>query len=161
MANRRCWSYRVGSKPYTVTVYERKPGGMLYARAWDPALSGGRGGLRRISLTHRDRAAAKSYASEQHARLVQGQSELRSGRISLARLFALYLEYRSPRKRAKERKGDARRARLFARVLGPDKEPMRITLAEWEAFIEQRRTGRLSARMGASRVSRDRFGSER
>ena len=42
------WKYAVGEKPEgTVTVYEREPGGLLYARAFDPSLESGKGGYRR------------------------------------------------------------------------------------------------------------------
>ena len=48
----------------SVTVYEREPAGLLYARAFDRGMASGRGGYRRVSLSHRDRERAKTYAME-------------------------------------------------------------------------------------------------
>ena len=31
----KCWKHSAGSRPNTVTVFEREPGGMIYARAWN------------------------------------------------------------------------------------------------------------------------------
>jgi hypothetical protein len=57
------WNHAEGEKGWTVTVYERAAGGLLYARAFDPSLRNGRGGYRRHSLGHRDQEKAKVYAS--------------------------------------------------------------------------------------------------
>ena len=63
MARRkRRWSYQAGTRPHTVTVYERERGGVLQAAAWDPSMRGGQGGQRRMSLGHRDRERAEAYA---------------------------------------------------------------------------------------------------
>lgn len=99
---RKCWTHAEGEKGATVTVYERRPGGILYARAFDPTRAGGKGGYVRRSLKHRDQERAKTYALEQAAKLRQGQNELAEGKISLARLFALYETHRTPRKSAGE-----------------------------------------------------------
>ena len=32
---RKKWSYSAGERPHTVRVYERIPGGVLWARVWD------------------------------------------------------------------------------------------------------------------------------
>lgn len=147
---KRRWSYTVGERPYTVTVYERQPGGVLYASAWDTTLRGGRGGQRRVSLKHRDRDLAKKYAAEQHAKLVAGQAAITAGRVTLKRLFALYAEYARTRDGEEptmaEKKAGARRAELFVRVFGADKDPHKITEAEWHRFIKERRSGAIDAR---------------
>src|SRR6267143_3261864 len=94
----KCWSHAEGEKGETVPVYERRPGGLLYARAFDPTLAGGKGGYRRVSLKHRARERAKTYALEQAAKLRQGRNELAEGKITLARLLAFYQVHRTPRK---------------------------------------------------------------
>src|SRR2546428_6693660 len=94
----KCWSFAEGEKGSTVTVYEREPGGLLYARAFDLTLAGGKGGYRRVSLKHRNKERAKTYALEQAAKLRQGCNELAEGKTTLARLFGLYLAHRTPRK---------------------------------------------------------------
>lgn len=75
------WSYSAGSKPYTIVVYEREPGGTLYIRAWDPTKSRGNrpGGWIRKSLGHRDREVATAYALEQAGKLRKGDAELQRG----------------------------------------------------------------------------------
>ncbi len=141
----QCWSHPEGEKGETITVYERRPGGLLYARAFDSTLAGGKGGYRRVSLKHRDQERAKTYALEQAAKLRQGQNELSEGRTTLARLFALYQTHRTPRKSPGDQVEDRRRAQMFARVLGPHKDPHLISLGEWEAFIAARRSGAIGA----------------
>ncbi len=76
-----------GGKGYTVTVYEREAGGLLYARAFDPSLQAGRGGYRRVSLGHRDRERGKTYALDQAAKLREGRADVTAGANTLARLF--------------------------------------------------------------------------
>ena len=163
---KRLWSFSTGHRGCTVTVYEREPKGVLYARAFDSTLRDGGGGYRRVSLGHRDQTRAERYAVEQAARLQSGQSEITSGRITLARMFALYRQHRTPRKTQGEQLDDARRIDLWTRVLGARKDPHKIMLAEWEAFIDARRSGSIDSRglpvaegkrrpVGARRVEAD------
>src|SRR3989442_216776 len=137
----KCWRHTEGEKGVTVTVYERRPGGLLYARAFDPSLAGGKGGYVRRSLKHRDQERAKTYALEQAAKLRRGLNELAEGKVTLSKVLGLYLAFRTPRKSETERDADDRRAKLWTRVLGPNKEPCLISLAEWERFIDQRSSG--------------------
>ena len=144
MAKAKRWSYAAGDKGYTVTVYERVAGGLLYARAYDPSLQAGRGGYRRVSLGHRDRERAKTYALEQAAKLREGRANLAYNTITLAHLFALYQTHRTPRKSAGEQSEDKRRVQLWSRVFGPKKDPHLISLGEWEAFIDARGAGAIT-----------------
>lgn len=140
---KRLWSHSEGSKGSTVVVYERKQGGPLYARAFDPSLAGGTGGYRRISLSHTDRIRAETYALEQAAKLRQGLSDLTAGKVTLVQLFVAYRTHRTPRKTSGEQEEDQRRIDMWTRFLGPRKDPHVITLKEWEEFQEQRGTGML------------------
>ncbi len=144
MPRKRLWTHSEGEKGGTVTIYERRPGGPLYARAFDPTLASGKGGYRRITLGHSDRETAKTYALEQAAKLRVGRSELATGKVSLARLFAEYMTQHSPRKTAGEQKQDARRVKLWTRFLGSPKDPHGITLAEWQRFIDLRASGAMA-----------------
>ncbi|MGH7498602.1 MAG: tyrosine-type recombinase/integrase [Gemmatimonadales bacterium] len=126
-------------------MYEREAGGVLWARTWDPALYG-TGNYRRLSLGHRNKTAARAYAMDQAAKLERGAAELLAGRISLARLFGLYLAHHSPRKTADEQGEDRRRVELWTRVLGADKDPHKIIRRELEAFVDARRSGAIDAR---------------
>jgi len=136
----KTWSYSVGTAPNTVCVYERLPGGPLYARIWE--------GTRhlRLSLKHRDKEAARAYAAQEHAKLIAGDEQARQGKVSLARLFALYETHRTPQKSATEQKEDRRRTELWTRHLGSDKDPMRISGREWENLIQGRSTGEIGPR---------------
>lgn len=140
------WSHSEGQRPNKVTVFERRPGGNLYVRVWDASLREGRGGWRKRSLKHKDRERAKTYAKEQAGKLAAGDEGLRSGQQTLARLFALYKRYRTPKKGEREQRADVRRIELWSRFLGGKKDPHRITRAEWERFIERRRSGAIDAR---------------
>src|SRR5437660_8676020 len=71
-----CWSHSEGERPFTVTVYEREAGGLIYARVWDATARGGEGNWRRISLGHRDKKRAKKYAREEVPKLEQGASAI-------------------------------------------------------------------------------------
>ncbi len=144
--SRRCWTCSAGERPHSVIVYERRSGGPIYVRVWDSTRAGGRGGWIRRSLGHKDRERARVYALGQAAKLRQGTAEVVARRASLAQLFAAYHAHRTPRKSGSERKADARRAELWTRVLGGDKKAERIILAEWQAFIEARRSGAIDAR---------------
>lgn len=136
------WKYSVGKKPHTVTVYEREPGGILQARAWNPAKEG----WQRVSLGHRDRKEAEGYAIRQAGRLMEGKGEITTGKVTLARVFALYEQLRTPRKTEREQKADARRIELWARFLGGKKDPYLISLRDWEAFTDARLLGAIDAR---------------
>ena len=141
MARKR-WTYSAGSRPHTVTVYER--GGRLHARAWDATL-GSNGGWRRRSLGHNDRDRAKAYALEQAAKLRKGTAEITAGVVKLAQVIDLYLLHRTPRKGLSEQGQDKRRADLWKRFLGGDTDPHTITLASWERFIDLRTSGAIDS----------------
>jgi len=142
----KLWSFSVGARGSTVTVYEREDGGPLYARAYDQTLRNGRGGYRRVSLGHRDQDHAERYALAQAAKLREGEADITAGRVSLARLFALYRAHRTPRKTEGEQAEDGRRIEMWTRVLGTGKDPHKITLEEWEAFIDARGSGTIDPR---------------
>ena len=139
-----CWSHAEGARGFTVTVYERVPGGTLYARVRDRGLGTGVG-YRRVSLHYTDREAAKIYAIQQAAKLRTGHCEVSGGRTPLRRILAEYLAHRTPRKSESERQEDVRRSEMWARYLGGQKDPHTISLGEWERFTDLRRSGELRA----------------
>jgi integrase len=141
----KCWCFTTGEQGSTVTVYERTPGGLLYARTLDRALANGGGGYRRLSLGHKDRERATTYALDQAAKLRHGRAELLAGKATLARLFAQYLANRTPRKTPYEQDADRRRAEMWARVLGAQKDAHLINLGEWERFVGARSSGAIDA----------------
>jgi hypothetical protein len=141
MRRKRCWSFAAGAKGATVTVFERVPGSVLYGRAWDVSMCNGRGGYRRISLKHRDREAAKTYALEQAAKLRDGLADLMGAKSTVAMVLSAYLSHRSPQKGDGQRIQDARRAELWTRLLGAKRDPHIIPRALWESALNARRHG--------------------
>ena len=144
MAKKKRWTYSAGSRPHTVTVYER--GGVIHARAWDATLGGGKGGWRRRSLKHSDRDAAETYALEQAAKLKKGTADITAGVVKLGQVIDLYLLHRSPRKGEREQEADKRRAELWKRFLGTGADPHTISLASWERFVDLRTSGAIDSR---------------
>jgi hypothetical protein len=140
------WSHGVGTRGQRVVVYERKAGGTLYARVHDPSLAGGKGGYRRVSLGHSDRDLAARYALEQATKLREGLDDLRSGRTSLAQLFAAYRRHRTPRKTSAQQREDDRRMELWVRVLGAQSDPHQVSMGQWEAFLDDRLSGAIDSR---------------
>jgi integrase len=135
------WKFAAGSRPNTVTVFERESGGMLYARAWN---AGGRR-FHRMSLGHRDKARAKRYAIDEAAKLQKGEAGIADGKLTLVHVFALYEQHRTPRKSLAHQKEDRRRVELFTRFLG-NIDPHRLTLRQWESFIDARTSGAIDPR---------------
>jgi integrase len=146
MAEPKRWRFTSGAAGSRVTVYEREPGGPLWARCWDASLGNGKGGMRRLSLGHRDKAKAEAYAVKEAAKLQEGTAELQQARLTLARLFALYLTHHSPKKTAEQQDDDRRQVELWTRILGANRDPHLIRNAHLEDFERRRRSGEIDSR---------------
>lgn len=133
--------YRAGTKRENlVVIYRRSSSSNLYYRAWRP----GKGGYVKRSLRHGDVEAAKAWADQQAAKIRTGKSDLSKGRVTLERLFRLYLEKHSPLKNTKnERREDRRRAKMWKRVLGKEKDPEDIKGSDLNLFAERRGSGEI------------------
>jgi integrase len=139
---KRLWRYSAGDRGSTVEVFEREPGGMLYARVWDPQ----KRKQVRIGLHHKDQERARQYAKDEAAKLQHGRSHLLTGIVTVGLLIELYLEHHTPRKKsAKTRAEDERRGDMWKRVLGERTRANEVTIADWEMFIPKRRTGEIDA----------------
>ncbi|MEZ4424954.1 MAG: site-specific integrase [Gemmatimonadota bacterium] len=66
--------------------------------------------------------------------------------LPLQRLLALYLRHASPSKGAPARAEDARRAELWARVLGPERTVATLSRRDWDSFVEARGSGAVGPR---------------
>jgi integrase len=142
MARRRkSWLFSAGSHGAKITVFERSPGSILYARAQTGPKS-----YRWKSLQHRDRELAKRYALEQAAKLGEGLAEVQERRWTLARLFASYEAHVTPTKKPRTQAADARKIEMWTRVLGGSKDPSKITRKEWDSFITARSSGAIDGR---------------
>ncbi len=142
--HRKPWPWSVGERPYTVTIYEREGRAGLYLRCWDPKARGGRGGYRKRALGHADEERAKLEAKELHLALMKG-AETEPEQATLGRIFDAYKRHRTPRKVATEQQNDGRRFKLFEAYFGLDKDPNKISLREWETFIDLRSSGQMDS----------------
>jgi len=136
------WSYTAGKRPNTVTVSERIPGGMIYAKAWRSS----NGQYIRRSLGHRNREASELYADEEALKLKKGESSVRVGRVTLDRVLKLYGEHRTPKKSPRVQAMDAARIELWTRFLGVNKDPHSLTKHEWDRLVRLRAAGEIDAR---------------
>ncbi len=152
------WTHPEGNKPYSVTVKEREPGGMIYLHVWS------NGKEHRRSLGHRDRdravkEAAAAAASREEAGLLRRRGFVREAALveskvlgreadqwPLHEVLAEYLREHSPEKSDREQQADRRRAQMWARVLGPKSDPHDVDRRQWKWFIKARRAGAIDAR---------------
>ena len=100
----------------------------------------------RISLGHRDRRAAELYADDEALKLRKGESEIRTGRVTLGRVFDLYHAHQTPTKSPRVQAADETRIELWSRYLGKGKDPHSLTRREWDQFVRLRATGEINAR---------------
>lgn len=140
--SKRIWSYTAGEYGATVRVYERNPGGIIYA-----ATSDGDGGEIRKSLKHRDREKAIDYADDEAKKLRKGLTDgIGGSRPTLERVFKIYLLERTPEKAERTQSEDRRQAKMFKLVWGKDFDLRRLSRREWDAFVRVRRSGAIDAR---------------
>lgn len=133
------WSYSVGAKGGTVRVYERTPGGPLSLALWDPTLRGGKGGLHRYSLEHRDKARASKEARRVASALEAGQAT--SHNPALGPLIDLYLAHQVAGMEPGSRKWLTQNLALWKRFLGADFALKSIGPEQWERFKALRLSG--------------------
>ncbi len=141
---RETWSYSAGVQGYTVRVYERRPGGLLYLAAYDPLAAEGRGGYRRRSLGHRDRKAAEREARGVAAALEQGA--VGSGRPTLGYVLDLYRHHELATKKPATAKWLRQHLEGWETFLGRGKHLDDIGPHEWESYKRLRRSGAIDGR---------------
>lgn len=143
------WSYLAGEKGRNrVRVFE-KPSGILVLEFRD------RGQRVRRSLAHRDRERAKAQADEAAARLTKAEP-LEAEALTLGELFDIYLGEVTPQKSAGVQSFDRAAAKRLEDCLGRSRALSRLSMREWDLFIRERRSGRLTGRaVGPRTVARD------
>lgn len=140
----RLWSYSVGEYGATVRVYERSRGGMLYLTAWDPTLNEGRGGAKRKSLGHRDRAQAKRECRKVAAQL-EADDEL-SLNPTLGYLVEAYKRSQLARMKQGTRRWLEPAFTCWLGFLGQGYPIRELGAEEWERFKDLRKSGAIDAR---------------
>lgn len=134
------WTYSIGEKPNTVRCFERQPSGTLYLGYYT------NGRFERASLKHRDKARAKHQARELLKKLEEGDlSDGTNRRVTITdiiRLACSDLDRLSPR----VRKQYEQQGIFWTNYLGRDFDISKFTGEHWDAFIADRRSGRINAR---------------
>ncbi len=136
---RKFWGKSFGPYLTRVRIFET-PSGTIYYEARTAH------GTKRKSLKHRDRERAKRWAKEEQARLALGVNVIESPTPTVARVFRAYKLNVTPHKSRSSRYQDKRAEAMWTKVLGEQKDLSKLTRAEWERFIEARRTGTIDAR---------------
>ena len=138
------WSYSVGERGKNrVRAYAHAVTGRIFLEVYEPIARGEKPRIKRIALGHSDTEEAKTAAERLAAELRRG-APAEARRVSLARLFDIYLNEVTPTKASGTQQHDRTAAALFLRAFGPDRDPMAIGLRDWQRFVTERRTGRLA-----------------
>jgi len=157
MAIRKCWSRTVGARRGNrVRVYERQPGGNLYAAVYDPE----RRAYNQASLGHRDKESALRDAAEL-VRLREIGEDPIVGPLVLGTLVARYLaESTTTRdgslKTEHYRKGCARYGAYLIEFFGADTPVKELMPSRMMEYARARRSGKVSGRqVNATAVQQD------
>lgn len=134
---KKAWSHSEGPYGARVRVFESESG-IIYGEVRDRSLPCG---TRAISLRHRNRDEAVRWAKWQQATVDGGSGVPCLQLPTLSRVLALYLQAKTPTKGASEQKADDRRSKMWIRVLGASKDLSKLNRAEWQRFINARRSG--------------------
>ena len=140
----RLYSEGFGPRGFRVRVFERERGGILYWRHRDPAAPKGVERYIKGSLGHRDKQRARTWA-------LRRSDQLRADGVSpdpvahVARVFALYLAYATPKKVDSSQSNDRRAAEMWTRILGARRDLHAIDSGSWERFARDRASGAIDA----------------
>jgi len=135
MTRRKRFSWSAGDHGAKVHVWEDPVSGVMWGRV----------GNTKRSLKHRDQDRAKAWAKDEAEKLAVGLPNAGDPTPTVARVFALYLAHATPRKGASCQYQDKRAAKMWTRVLGAGKDLHKLTLGEWQVFIDARRSGAIDA----------------
>ncbi len=139
-----CYSEGFGPRGFRVRIQEREPGGILYWRHRDTADPAGTGRSVWGSLGHRDKARARTWALHRSDELRAGMPDPDPA-LYCTRLFALYLDYETPKKIDTSQTNDRRVAKMWMQVLGPRRDLHTIDSGTWEWFARDRSRGTINA----------------
>jgi integrase len=134
---KKAFSYSAGERGRNrVRIGTDNRTGVLYIAWMDEGVE------KRQSLRHRDHEAAKQKADVLAAQFASLPVAART--LTLARLFHLYQERRTPKKKSEmSRRHDHRAGNLFMAAFGSGFDPRQLDRACWDHYIEERRAGRL------------------
>lgn len=134
---KKLWSLTVGGYGYSVRIYERRPGGALYLRFWDPLIKG----WVKESQEHTDREVAEKDARELSGTLLAAGTAAAQGKLTVSALLNRYERERSRHKKGIQPKEDARRIAIWSAFLLPTRDVRTIDFPTLDAFVRARRAG--------------------
>ncbi|HEU4700538.1 MAG TPA: tyrosine-type recombinase/integrase [Gemmatimonadales bacterium] len=140
---KKLWSYSAGERGRNrVRAYEDPKTGALLIEWWERQPGTTTLKRKRRSAQTEDRTVAKRQADElAHA---FGAHEVRpSAEATLQTLFDIYSVEVSAQKGESKRQHDRRTAEMFLRYFGPGKMAKTLNRRDWDAFIADRRTGKV------------------
>ena len=112
----KLYSEGFGPRGFRVRISERERGSILYWRHRDPVAPKGVERYIKGSLGHRDKQRARTWA-------LHRSDELRAGAVTpdpvahVARVFALYLAYATPKKVTSSQANDHRTSKMWTLTL--------------------------------------------
>jgi integrase len=136
-----CWSLCVGQHGQSVTVYERRPGGVLYLRWWTPGAGDGRGQRHHRALKHSDRALGEQTARDIAAQLLASTKASESGRATVGEVFAAYEADVGKHAKGQGPKEVKRRVAIWTTFLGATRTVDTIDFPTLDRFVRERRVG--------------------
>jgi integrase len=122
-----------------VTVCERAGSTNLFLRWWDAE----RGNWRWRTLGHRDRGRGEDQARQLAGSLLAAREADAIGSLTVAELFGRFEAEVSVHGRGQQPREDRRRLAIWTAVLGPDREVPTVDRSELDAFVRDRRGGRV------------------
>ena len=111
------YSEGFGPRGFRVRIAEREPGGVLYWRHRDPHAPKGVERYIKGSLGHRHKQKVRTWALRRSEQL-RASAFASDPAAHVARVFALHLEYATPKKVEASQTNDRRAAAMWTRILG-------------------------------------------
>jgi integrase len=131
-----------------VRVFTHPKGGRLYLEWTDRDVTG-RGIVRSQSLGRATRAQAEQAAMRKSAELRLELSAQPRGQWTVGTLFDIYETEVTPTKAPMTRQHDRRALRYFREHFGAGRDPMELTVRDWDSYIRARRSGWIRLANGA------------
>lgn len=152
------WSYKAGERGRNrVRAFTERKTGSYFVEWYEREMTDDgvvkRRRRRRSLGPDADKDEAKRKADQLAAAFGNNETpEFLQDSVSLGHLFARYLNEKTPDKSDSKQGHDERCAAMFRELYGGDREAATLSLEDWDAFIEARRTGEVQppSRVGLS-----------
>ena len=138
---RKCWSLRVGAPGNYVTVFERRPGGGLSVRWWQPSGSNDAGRWCYRALGYSDRSAGEQTAKTIAAQLLSSTLATARGTATLADVVAVYEHDVANHAKGAGPREAKRRAAIWTAFFGAEYDCRLLDFPTMDRFVRERRAG--------------------